>query len=125
MTTNDTLHSIMLDTDFLESIYDGDTEHACIIFEQFLSTSTAQLADINCSYEAGDVAEFRRKMHKIKPVFSFVGATPLTKKAETIEKKCLEITAVENISNLYTAFLREVEIYLPLVKNEYTKLRAA
>ncbi len=125
MTTNHTQEPILLDSDFLNSIYDGDTEHAAVIFEQFLNTYTVQLADINTSYQTGDVAEFRRKMHKIKPVFSFVGATVLTKQAEIIEKKCLEITSVENISHLYVLFLQELEIYLPLVKSEYLKLSAA
>ncbi len=125
METTELTAPIILDTDFLDSIYDGDTEHASVIFEQFLNNYTAQLVDINTSYKVGDVIEFRRKMHKIKPVFSFVGATPLTKRAETIEKKCIEITSIESIADLYNSFLQELEVYIPLVKNEYTKLSAA
>jgi HPt (histidine-containing phosphotransfer) domain-containing protein len=125
MTNLNELNNKKLDTRFLYSIYEGDTEHAAIVFENFLKTSPNQITDIKQTYTTGNVEEFRRKMHKVKPIFSFVGLTNLTIKAEIIEKTCLKISELENVNELFVEFLDELEDFLPIVKEEYKRLIAA
>lgn len=114
-----------LDADFLQSIYDNDNEHASIVFEQFLSSYTGQIKEMEEAFKAGDINLFRQKIHKIKPTFSFVGLTQLTKQAAAIESKCIEISNIQNLNKLFTDFIINLNEHIPLVKTEYKKLSAS
>ena len=113
-----------LDVEFLRSIYEDDKEHAEIVFEQFLKSVGKQLSELDDSYTSGDTEFFRKRIHKLKPVLSFVGLTGLTSKAETIEKKCTEGTDVINLSELYTGFKNELMEMIPIVEEDLVKLKA-
>jgi len=113
-----------LDTEFLNSIYEDDKEHAGMVFEQFLQSIGMQLTEIENSYNSGDAEFFRKKIHKIKPVLSFVGLTSLTQQAEVIEKKCHETTELKNLSDLYTGFKNKLEEMIPVVEGDLVKLKA-
>lgn len=112
-----------LDTDFLDGLYDGDKEHASIIFEQFLQCIHGQLKDVEDNYNAGNSEQFRLKIHKIKPIFSFVGLSWLTSKAELIENQCLEHSGTAPVAQLYTDFKNSIFEFLPVIENEFGKLK--
>ncbi len=124
MQENKFVFNSKLDSDFLFSIYEDDTEHAETVFEQFLLSIGAQLAEIEDSYTSGDTEFFRKKIHKLKPVLSFVGLTGLTGKAEVLEKKCLEASDIRNLSELYTEFKNELKEMIPIIEDDFLKLKA-
>ena len=113
-----------LDVDFLKSIYEDDNEHAQIVFEKFMQTIGPQLNELEESYTSGSPEIFRKKIHTIKPVFSFVGLTGLTHKAEMIEKKIMEASGVNMVHELFTAFKNELYQMIPVIENDLTKLKA-
>lgn len=113
-----------LDNEFLRSIYEDDRKHAEMVFEQFLQSIGMQLSEIEDSYASGDTEFFRKKIHKLKPVLSFVGLTGLTGKAEVLEKKCLEASDIKNLSELYTGFKNELKEMIPVVEDDLLKLKA-
>jgi HPt (histidine-containing phosphotransfer) domain-containing protein len=112
-----------LDTTFLASMYEGDASYAAIIFEQFLETLPAQLADIEESFIAENKETFRQQLHKLKPTFSFVGLTNLSTQANVIEKKCFEIDTLTPISSLYKLFKDAVATGIPIVQQEFERLK--
>ncbi|MEO6541605.1 MAG: Hpt domain-containing protein, partial [Ferruginibacter sp.] len=77
-----------LDSVFLKSIYDDDHVHAAVIFDEFLKSCPEQIEAVEKCYVQGNIDQFRRQIHKVKPTFSFVGLTRLTAKADIIEKDC-------------------------------------
>lgn len=111
-----------LDTEFLLSIYEGDTEHASIIFSQFLQMAPALMKEIDESYHTGIVESFRQKVHKLKPVFSFVGLTQLTIKAEILEKKCKETSHIHEVSDMYKDLKYNYSQNFPIIENEVKRL---
>ena len=111
-----------LDNEFLQSIYEGDAEHALVVFSQFLQMVPPMMKDIDESYKAGMVEDFRKKVHKVKPVFSFVGLTALTKKAELLETKCKEISEISDISNLYNELKNQYSFGFPIIEKEVKRL---
>jgi len=113
-----------LDGEFLNSIYEDDKEHAEMIFEKFMASIGGQLDELETSYASGNVEVFRSKMHKLKPLLSFVGLTGLTAQAEVIEKKCKQIDDLQALGNLYATFKSELALMMPVVENELTKLKA-
>lgn len=113
-----------LDGDFLSSIYEDDNEHAEMVFENFIASIQKLITELEDAYTSGEVELLRKKIHKIKPVLSYVGLTALTVKAENIEKNCLTITTINDLAGLYTTFINELNSMIPVVENDLIKLKA-
>ena len=112
-----------LDGAFLEDTYEGDLEHAQIIFEQYIELTPVQMKEIEEAYHTGEVESFRQKVHKIKPIFSFVGLTSLTSQADILEKKCKDINNINEIDGLYNELKNSYTAFLPVIENEFTRLK--
>lgn len=113
-----------LDTDFLNSLYEDDTEYASIVFEQFLNSSKEQLKEMDTYFTEGNIELFKQRVHKMKPTFSFVGLTKLTAKAEQIENACKQTTEIHSIKPLYTDFINAFNLMLPVVESEFERLKS-
>lgn len=113
-----------LDREFLESMFEGDLDHARVVFEQFLQLAPAQMQEIESRYQEGILEEFRQKVHKIKPVFSFVGLTQMTSLAESLENQCKLAGSVNQVSSLYEEFRNNYAQFFPVIENEYSRLKA-
>jgi HPt (histidine-containing phosphotransfer) domain-containing protein len=113
-----------LDGDFLRSIYEDDKEHAEMVFEKFLKTIGVQMNEIEESYTGGDTEIFRKQIHKLKPVLSFVGLTGLTNKAAIIEDKCKDVAGTDFLKELYIGFKNELTEMIPVIENDLIKLKA-
>lgn len=113
-----------LDTEYLESIYEGDKEYAAVVFEQFILSYPEQLKEIEDNYASGNVALYKSSIHKIKATFSFVGLTILTNKAEVIEKNCTEHTDTNMLSHLHLDFIKTSAELISIVEAELVRLQA-
>lgn len=111
-----------LDNIALSDLYDGDMEQALIIFEQFIDTSPGLMQELAERFREGDIEDFRKRVHKIKPVFSYVGLTDLTHIAETIERKCNEISDISEVSQLYDQLKNQYSEGFSIVGNELKRL---
>lgn len=118
MENSDLTFDQRLDNEFLQSIYEDDMEHAMIIFGQFLQMAPELMNDIDKSYQSGVVEDFRKKVHKVKPVFSFVGLTKLTTTAEVLEKKCTEVSEIYDLSDLYQELKNQYSLGFPIIEKE-------
>ena len=112
-----------LDIAYLNSLYEGDKEHAAMIFEQFLLGIQVQMKVMDDNFASGNTEQLRKKLHELKPGFSFVGLTWLSGKAEIIEKKCYQITGTGDIAELYKDLRNNIVEYIPVIKNELSKLK--
>jgi HPt (histidine-containing phosphotransfer) domain-containing protein len=113
-----------LDGQFLDSIYEGDNEHAEMVFDQFVRSVKGYMDEIDAGYNSGNAESFRKTIHKFKPVLSFVGLTKLTEAAAQIEKKCGEVTDVKNLAVPYTLFKNELTEKIPIIENDLLKLKS-
>ena len=111
-----------LDTEYLVTIYEDDTEYASMIFTQFLETAPAIMKEIEESYVSGSIESFRQKVHKLKPAFSYVGLTKLTGQAEVLEKKCKGISTISDLTDLYGELKSNYSQNLPIIENEVRRL---
>jgi HPt (histidine-containing phosphotransfer) domain-containing protein len=113
-----------LDTEYLESIYEGDKDYAAVVFEQFVLTYPEQFAAIEHSFSTKDIAAYKGHIHKIKATFSFVGLSKLTTQCETIEKNCGEHYDINTLSVLHTDFKNTLALSIPIVEEELVRLQA-
>ena len=123
MNGNDFAFDSRLDTAFLDLLYEGDREHAARVFDQFLKGIHMQIKEVDDNFASGNTELFRRKVHMIKPVFSFVGLTSLTGKAEIIEKKCNQVSMITEMTDLYKDFRNNIVESIPIIETELLKLK--
>ncbi len=111
-----------LDGNALEEMYEGDYEHAAIVFGQFVKSAPVQMEGIAVSFEQDAVEEFRTKVHKLKPVFSFVGLTGLSNKAAMLEQQCKLTATLKTLEGDYLNFKNDFDTHLPLIQEVLQKL---
>jgi HPt (histidine-containing phosphotransfer) domain-containing protein len=113
-----------LDTEYLESIYEGDKDYAAVVFEQFVLSYPEQLAAIEDSFAKEDIVAYKGHIHKIKATFSFVGLTKLTALCEVIEKNCGENYDLNTLSTLHSDFKNNLSELIPIIEEELKRLQA-
>jgi HPt (histidine-containing phosphotransfer) domain-containing protein len=113
-----------LDTEYLETIYEGDKDYAAVVFEQFILGYPEQLAAIDESFAKVDIIAYKGHIHKIKATFSFVGLTKLTTQCETIEKNCVENYDINTLTISHMDFKNNLAELIPIVEEELKRLQA-
>lgn len=112
-----------LDIEFLQSMYEGDVEHASEIFGMFVEMAPDLIKDIDESFALGTVEPLRLHVHKLKPIFSFVGLTKLTKNAEALEERCNETLDISDIKDLYNELKNNYSQSFPIIEKELERLK--
>jgi HPt (histidine-containing phosphotransfer) domain-containing protein len=112
-----------LDVDYLQSLYEGDTEYAGVIFEQFLQNYPVQWQELEESIASGDIKAYKGHIHKMKASFSFVGLTQLTQKAQVIEQHCTENYDANTVTALQQDFKKSLTELIPIVEDELKRLQ--
>lgn len=111
-----------LDTEFLQSIYGDDIEQVSWVFAEFLNTAPTMMKEADAFFKAGNVENFRQRIHKIKPVFSYVGLTHLTNQAELIEQQCKVSNGTGGIEQKYGELKTNYEKNFSIIENELKRI---
>lgn len=122
MSIEQVLFNERLDCEALMEMYEGDYEHAEIVFGQFIKNAPVQMQAIAASFQQDLVEEFRAKVHKLKPVFTFVGLTSLSRQAAQLEDQCKTATTLKVMEADYEVFKNEFDTNLPLIQEIFEKL---
>lgn len=112
-----------LDVEFLSAIYDNDLEHAEMVFGQYLQSIPQHLESLEEAYAAGDIEAFRQQVHKVKPVFSFVGLTGITEQAASLESQCRNAGHVTELHPLFIAFKNNILEFIPVIRGEWERFK--
>ncbi len=111
-----------LDENHLNLVYENDLEHVEAMFEVFLDIVDEELEILNNNAKIGTKEEVKKQAHKMKPTFSMVGITHLTKKMEYFEDNVLEMDSLK-IDNFVRSFSLEMKEYIPILQEELHKIR--
>jgi len=122
MNTVQNIFDDRLDNSMLNDLYEGDLTHAMVVFEHFSKASPEMMKEIELSYNRTEVSGLSQKVHKMKPVFSFVGLSHLTTLAESLEKRCDEIESTGEVASFFTQLQSEYSIGLSVIKAELKRL---
>lgn len=112
-----------LDITFLNSIYEGDTEHAALVFGQYLQDLSVTVDHLKVCYQSGNPESLRQAVHKAKPVFSYVGLTELSQKMTVLEQNCSRAVIIADIGADLNAVLEEIQNTRPLIVSEWDRLK--
>lgn len=123
MKLEDILFDERLDAETLHNLYEDDYEHAEVVFQQFVKSAPLQMLEIDKNFAENTRDTFREKIHKLKPVFSFVGLTGLSNQAAAIEEQCKNGCSINEIENEYLDFKTNFSNSLPVVEEVLQKLK--
>ncbi len=117
------LFSEELDQQFLEELYQGDTEYAAVVFANFLEELPPMMNDCAAALSVGDTAVFKKAVHKVKPIFSYVGLTNISASFERLEKQCDEAD-IKVLASNYAAICNQIKAGLIIIEKEKDKFEA-
>ncbi len=98
----------------LEELYEGDWEHALIMFDLFIRNIPEELQQMEAAVASEDWPRLGDLAHRIKPNFRMVGRGDLVKPAQRIEEAARsEKIEEELLRNRWKSFHRAVRGMLP------------
>ncbi len=110
-----------LDRTYLQNVYMGDTHYAHDMFQTFRDIITDELNALFAHLQRVDLAAFKKQAHKIKPTFSMVGLTTLSREMEAIEKSATTLNAAE-LKEKASAIRDKLNGYMPVIDGEIKRL---
>jgi HPt (histidine-containing phosphotransfer) domain-containing protein len=121
-TANAFVFNSELDANYLFSLYGDDYIYMQEIFDTVLQDFESLTAHIDYSYASGNVAELKSAVHKMKPVFGFVGLTTVQEQCQQFETKCLNTSSPESLTADFEALKNNISLSRQIIEEEKKKL---
>jgi hypothetical protein len=85
-------------TEVLE-FYGNSKESVLEVFQEFLNSHEIICNELKESFESGEVKKFKGALHHNTPMFTYIGLSSLTNQLSALEKKCENITNVDELKD--------------------------
>ena len=122
-TNTEFIFSDELNQSFLQSLYEGDLSYANDVFNNFLTESEKEFAELKEAHQANDIKKARHKLHKMKPTFAFVGLTALTEEVEEVIKICDTSENIIETEPQFSLLLNKIELSFNLIEKESARMK--
>ena len=100
LSDNTFIFSQPIDTDYVVELYGGDYVMIEETFVDVLKDYDSFVQKIYSSYETGDLSALKGAVHKIKPLFGFVGLTSIQSQCHLFENAC-QLSTIPDLANEY------------------------
>jgi hypothetical protein len=112
-----------LDTAFLQELYGEDLQQAEFIFESTVQQLRNELPLVESRFHDGDTAGLKKVIHKMKPLFGYIGLTGTAQEFASFEAVCAR---AETMAEAESGFHHIISISLEAIKiteNEIKRLK--
>ena len=89
---NYVLIGIKENTQILKQVYGNDTDYALEMFRTYIEIIGDDLLLIKDSIKTNNIISLQKQLHRIKPAFTMVGISEITKTIETVEPNLESLT---------------------------------
>jgi hypothetical protein len=107
----------------LFNLYNDDFVTAEAVFSTFEEEIDAYMVTLQNSFLKGNLAEFSSIVHKIKPVYNYVGLTAIYDRLLLVENDCKMQKSMDLMTEDYEFIIAETNKNRPLIKNELERLK--
>lgn len=112
-----------IDKDYIYSLYADD-----FVYVEEMFTTTSQYLDpdiesIQLAYAAGNTADLKRAVHKIKPAFGFAGMLTVQTACKNFEDLCQELTSTEALCKEYKNLITILNEGKNIIETERKRLK--
>ena len=121
-TSNAFVFNAEIDANYLNSLYGDDFVYLQEVFETVLDDYQSLTDNIEYSYSSGNLAALRSAVHKIKPVFGFVGLTAVQQQCQQFEQICGTVTSPDHLAGDFESLKNKIFHSKQLIEEEKKKL---
>jgi HPt (histidine-containing phosphotransfer) domain-containing protein len=111
-----------IDANYLNSLYGDDYNYLQEIFNTVLEEYVSLTDNIEYSYSSGNLAALKSSVHKIKPVFGFVGLTEVQKLCQHFEQVCGTVSSADQLSGEFETLKNKISQCKQIIEEEKKKL---
>ncbi len=121
-TVNPFTFSPEIDSEYIQSLYGDDFEYIHEILLTVLNDYDGLADNVDLSYSSGNLAQLKSAVHKIKPVFGFVGLVSIQQECLTFEQRCGSQTRIEEMATEMEHLKNRIAIGKQIIGEEAKKL---
>lgn len=111
-----------IDTNYLQSLYGDDYVYLQEIFATVLNDYESLTDNIEYSYSSGNITALKAAVHKIKPVFGFVGLTAVQQECQQFENTCGTVTSPDMLARDFEVLKNRIFQSKQVIEEEKKKL---
>jgi HPt (histidine-containing phosphotransfer) domain-containing protein len=112
-----------IDSESIANLYDNDYTWIEEVFSSVLAEYGPGTAQIEQTLAEKDVEGLRKAVHKMKPVFGFVGMLQMQEMCRTLEDKCNGETSISVIETETNILLNNLTTCREILEKEYDRLK--
>jgi HPt (histidine-containing phosphotransfer) domain-containing protein len=121
-TANAFVFNAEIDTNYLHSLYGEDYVYLQEVFDTVLKDYQSLTDNIEYSYSSGNITALRSAVHKIKPVFGFVGLTAVQQQCQEFEQICGTTGSPDKLASDFETLKNKIFQSKQLIEEEKKKL---
>jgi|SRR6185312_4711022 len=111
-----------IDFSYLQSLYGDDYVYVQEIFATVLNEYGSLADNLEYSYSSGNLTALKAAVHKIKPVFGFVGMTAVHQECQQFENLCGTADSPEILTRDFEALKNRIFQSRQVIEEEMKKL---
>jgi HPt (histidine-containing phosphotransfer) domain-containing protein len=111
-----------IDTNYLQSLYGDDFIYLQEVFDTVLQDYQSLTDNIEYNYTSGNLNDLRAAVHKIKPVFGFVGLTAVQEQCQEFEHICGSASSPGQLATEFETLKNKISESRQLIEEEKKKL---
>jgi HPt (histidine-containing phosphotransfer) domain-containing protein len=111
-----------IDKNYLESLYGDDYIYLQEVFNTVLNDYQSLTDNIEYSYSSGNLTALKAAVHKIKPVFGFVGLTDVQQQCQQFEKICNSAGSPNELAGDFETLKNKLSQSKQILEEEKKKL---
>jgi HPt (histidine-containing phosphotransfer) domain-containing protein len=111
-----------IDTNYLNSLYGDDYIYLQEVFDTVLKDYQSLTDNIEYSYTSGNLTALRSAVHKIKPVFGFVGLTIVQQQCQQFEQICGTVSSPDKLAGDFESLKNKIFESKLLIEEEKKRL---
>jgi HPt (histidine-containing phosphotransfer) domain-containing protein len=112
-----------IDPESIANLYDNDYNWIEEVFSSVLAEYDSGTDKIEQTLAEKDVEGLRKAVHKMKPVFGFVGMLQVQEMCKNLEDKCQGETSIAVLENDTTILLNNLTTCREILEKEYDRIK--
>jgi HPt (histidine-containing phosphotransfer) domain-containing protein len=119
---NSFIFNTEIDTSYLQSLYGEDYVYLQEVFATVLNDYESLKDNMEYSYSSGNLASLKSAVHKIKPVFGFVGLTAVQRECQQFEDACSTASSPDLLARDFEQLKNRISQSKQILEEELKKL---
>ena len=112
-----------LDVSFLQDLYGDDLQQAEMVFETSVQQLKTEISLAQARFHDGDMQGLKKVIHKMKPLFGYIGLNDVMEAFAVFEKECAEEGSAANLEQKFQDILIATQQSVIKTEKEVNRLK--